>query len=82
MITFRSVYWLQFHEKFGPIVINLSRVMNDLTTIAITYLIICMGFSFGLIFVLNESHLKNDLDMTTKFEGNVFKEVFKSIRCF
>ena len=53
-VHFRFVYWLQFHEKFGPIVINISRVMNDLSTIAITYLIVWLGFSIGLFFLLNE----------------------------
>ena len=57
-VHFRFVYWLQFHEKFGPIVINFSRVINDISTIAITYLIFILGFSLGLMFLLNEGHYK------------------------
>ena len=57
-VHFRFVYWLQFHEKFGPIVMNISRVMNDISTIAITYLIVGLGFSLGLTFLLNEGHFK------------------------
>ena len=55
---FRFVYWLQLHEKFGPIVINMSRVINDIITIAVTYLIICIGFSFGMIILLDEKVVK------------------------
>ena len=37
---------------------NISRVMNDISTIAITYLIVGLGFSLGLTFLLNENRFK------------------------
>ena len=36
----------------------MSRVINDIITIAVTYLIICIGFSFGMIILLDEKVMK------------------------
>ena len=71
-VHFRFVYWLQFHEKFGPIVMNISRVMNDISTIAITYLIVGLGFSLGLTFLLNEGHFKESFGHETIKAGKSF----------
>ena len=65
--------WLILIETFGPIVINVSRVINDIVTIAFTYFIVCLAFSFGLIFILddyqnpiskNVTHLVNLTNLT------------------
>ena len=52
---FRFVYWLMLVEKFGPIVINISRVINDIFTLIITYGILVIAFTFGLVFILDDS---------------------------
>ena len=52
----RFMYWLQLHEKIGPIVINMTRVARDILTMAGTYIIICVAFSSGLVFALSNHH--------------------------
>ena len=52
--------WLILIESFGPIVINMSRVINDIFTMAITYAILIVAFTFGLIFVLDESSMNGN----------------------
>ena len=52
----RIMYWLQLHEKMGPIVINMNRIVRDILTMAGSYLIICVGFSAGLVFALSNHH--------------------------
>ena len=44
-------YWMQLSERLGPIMINLSRVVSDVTTIMCNYLIILVAFSLGILFV-------------------------------
>ena len=58
--------------------INLKRVMNDITAITITYLIICMAFSLGLIFLLK--HAYNAPFLPTNFNGNNFRNPGNKIR--
>ena len=53
LALFRIVYWLQLNSRVGPIVINITRVALDLTTIISTYLATLIAFSLGIFFVLN-----------------------------
>ena len=55
VIFFRFIYWLMLVERFGPIVINISRVINDIFTLAITYGILLFAFTFGLVFILDDN---------------------------
>ena len=71
LLICRFIYWLQLHEKFGPIVINMSRVVNDIITIFFTYIIVCMAFSFGLIFLLDEKQQKLEPNSTSTKEGKI-----------
>ena len=48
------MYWLMLLEQFGPIVINISRVIHDIFTLIFTYLILVVAFSFGLVFILDD----------------------------
>ena len=52
----RCIYWLQLSERIGPLVINMSRVVMDLFTVMISYLMLLIAFTSGLVLVLaNES---------------------------
>ena len=64
------------HDKIGPIVINVSRVVVDIFTISLSYALFCLAFTFGIVFVLNIEHetdsslslnstLSNDSDKTS-----------------
>ena len=53
LALFRIVYWLQLNSRVGPVVINITRVGLDLTTIISTYLATLIAFSLGIFFVLN-----------------------------
>jgi hypothetical protein len=59
--------WLILIENFGPIVINMSRVINDIFTMAFTYGILIVAFTFGLVFILDESSMKGN---STRDIGN------------
>ena len=61
--------WLILIESFGPIVINMSRVINDIFTMAFTFAILLVAFTFGLVFVLDESDMKEN--STRAIENNV-----------
>ena len=53
----RLVYWFQLHDKVGPIVINVSRVIIDIFTITTTYVASLLAFSVGLVFVITTDHV-------------------------
>ena len=61
------MYWLMLLEQFGPIVINISRVIHDIFTLMFTYLILVVAFSFGLVFILDD-------DSSTKGNSTVISE--------
>ena len=42
-------------ERFGPIVINITRVINDIFTVIFTYVVLMVAFSLGLVFILDGS---------------------------
>ena len=50
------MYWFQLHDKIGPIVINVSRCVVDIFTISLSYVLFCMAFTFGIVYVLNIDH--------------------------
>ena len=67
----RFVYWLMLVERFGPIVINISRVINDIFTLIITYGILVIAFAFGLVFILDDtSHMVTADDGSSYFRPN------------
>ena len=45
------MYWVQFHYKIGPTAINMSRVVIDVVTMFVIYLLINFAFAVGLSFV-------------------------------
>ena len=52
MIAFLELaYWLQLTERIGPVIISISRVMNDIFTISINYLLILVTFSMCIFYV-------------------------------
>ena len=54
----RLMYWLQLHEKIGPVVINMSRVIVDIFSLMGSYLLICLAFASGLVFVMTTEHYR------------------------
>ena len=63
----RLSYWMQLQEKLGPVVINISKVVTDILTVAGAYVLVMFSFSSGLVFVLtNENYQqKNSTDTDT-----------------
>ena len=58
-------------ERFGPIVINISRVINDIFTLIITYGILVIAFAFGLVFILDDtSHMVTADEGSSYFRPN------------
>ena len=59
-------------ERFGPIVINITRVINDIFTVIFTYVVLMIAFSFGLVFILDGSSelLDDDGDGNPFFDEN------------
>ena len=45
------LYWVQFHYKIGPTAINMSRVIIDVVTMLVIYILINSAFAVGLSFV-------------------------------
>jgi hypothetical protein len=65
------MYWFQLHDKIGPIVINVSRCVVDIFTISLTYVLFCMAFTFGIVYVLNIDHKDVIEDDKTKNESEI-----------
>ena len=55
-ILFRLLYWLQLHEKIGPVVINMSRVLIDIFSMVGTYVLVAFAFTSGLVFIISTEH--------------------------
>ena len=34
------MYWVQFHYKMGPVAINISRILLDVVTMAVIFMLI------------------------------------------
>ncbi|XP_059078651.1 short transient receptor potential channel 1-like [Tigriopus californicus] len=49
MSGMRLFYWCQLHDRIGPIVINLSKVIMDLATFTVIFLIMIMSFGIGIV---------------------------------
>ena len=47
MSIIRIIYWFLLHDRIGPVVINMSRAITDIFTIAMTYAFVLVGFSTG-----------------------------------
>ena len=45
------MYWVQFHYKMGPVAINISRILLDVVTMFVIFMLINFAFSVGLAFV-------------------------------
>ena len=43
----RVIYWFLLHDRIGPVVINMSRAIMDIVTIAMTYAFVLLGFASG-----------------------------------
>ena len=50
--TVHLFYWMQLHDKIGPIVISASQVIIDVLTVSSMFIIILIAFSSGIIFIL------------------------------
>ena len=70
-------------EQFGPIVINISRVIHDIFTLIFTYAILVVAFSFGLVFILDDDSsnmrnstaiLENKTDLFNENRTHLFNE--------
>ena len=62
--TFSKVYffyWMQLHEKIGPIVIFASHVITDVVTVSIMYIVILIAFSSGIILILGTERITKRL---------------------
>ena len=77
------MYWLMLLEQFGPIVINISRVIHDILTLIFTYAILVVAFSFGLVFILDDDFsnirnstaiLENRTDLFNENRTHLFNE--------
>ena len=49
----KLMYWFQLHDKVGPIVLNVSRVMTDIVTIFFVYIVTIVAYTVGLVLVRN-----------------------------
>ena len=50
----RVIYWFLLHDTIGPVVINMSRAILDILTIAITFSFVLIAFSTGMVFLVAE----------------------------
>ena len=73
---------MQLDEKIGPNVINVSRCMIDIATIAVAYFIICLAYSCGIVYILKVNRdvhqfSKDNEDKKTPVSFNAtFKALF------
>ena len=49
MAGVRCLYWFQLHDRFGPIVINFTKVIFDLLTFVLIYLTVWLSFALSLV---------------------------------
>ena len=45
------LYWIQLHNTMGPIVISVSKVLRDVLTISVMYIIVLLAFTCGIVFM-------------------------------
>ena len=53
------MYWFQLHDKVGPIVLNVSRVMTDIVTIFFVYIVTIVAYTVGLVLVDKSVKMSN-----------------------
>ena len=64
----RVIYWLQLQEKMGPLVINISRVILSIFSVLITYILVLLAFTAGLVFIVQSE----DFDHQKLDNANLF----------
>ena len=80
MIAFLELaYWLQLTERVGPVIISISRVMNDIFTISINYILVLITFSTCILFVSRVQIYNFNNYTGTQYEDNDWKESDKEI---
>ncbi len=52
----RLTYYMQMHDRAGPIIINYSRVAIDFLTMTIIYALMILAFSFGFAHILSSNY--------------------------
>ena len=51
------IYWFQLSGRIGPIVLNMARVLPDIITVVITFLVVLFSFGIGVFyFVISPSN--------------------------
>ena len=55
----KLMYWFQLHDKVGPIVLNVSRVMTDIVTIFFVYIVTIVAYTVGLVLVDKSVKMSN-----------------------
>ena len=80
MIAFLELaYWLQLTERFGPIIISISRVTKDIFTISINYILVLITFSTCILFVSRVQIYTFNNYTGYQYEDNDWKESDKDV---
>ena len=79
LAIFSVTQWLTLIERLGPVIINVSRVANDLITIIINYMVLLFAFSFGIYFVLKVNVIAQPSIQKDTSENNVERLTFMDI---
>ena len=66
---------MQLDAKIGPNVINVSRCMSDIVTIAIAYFIISLGYSSGIAYILKVNRESLETEASKSFDQKDSKEL-------
>ena len=69
MAGVRCLYWFQLHDKFGPIVINFTKVIFDLLTFVLIYLTAWLSFALSLVPLDYAMHERSNSNCTGN-DGN------------
>ena len=69
-------FWMQLHEKIGPIVIYATNVISDVITVSIMYIIILVAFTSGIIFTLGTERINEQFDKNKLMNGTGLGEEY------
>ncbi len=58
----RLLYFMQMHDRLGPIIINLSRVMLDIMTMLTVYVLMVLAFSTAFVYMLSSEKYVSSSD--------------------
>ncbi len=58
--TFRPTYFMQMHDRLGPIIIHYTKVVLDVVTMAFIFAVTILAFSFAMIHVLSSQLVLSD----------------------